>query len=162
MVCSFAGQVRAFDTRTGALLWQRALGSSCESSPLVLDGRVYLGIENGTAYALSLSRGARSGRAGRAARSPAASPSRAGDVVVGDYSGNVFALRASDGRLRWRARVGGQIYATPAVADGRVFVTSSTEKDVTALDARDGSLIWSQRLSSFAYPAAGRRRAGSS
>ena len=153
-VVSFAGQVRAFDARDGRLLWQRALGSSSESSPAVMDGRVVIGTEDGRILGLD----ERSGRTiwvTRPGGKITGGLARAGGLaVVGDYSGNVWAVRIADGRVVWRARVGGEIYAGAAVADGRVFVTSSTEKTVSALDARDGSLIWRQELRNFAYPAA--------
>ena len=35
-----------------------------------------------------------------------------------------------------------------------IFVTSSTEKTLSALAARDGSLLWRQELEDWAYPAA--------
>lgn len=152
-VVSFAGQVRAFDARDGRLLWQRALGSSSESSPAVMDGRVMIATEDGRILALA----ERTGRTiwvTRPGGKITGGLARAGGLaVVGDYSGNVWAVRIADGAVAWRARVGGQIYAGAAVADGRVFVTSSTEKTVSALDVRDGTLIWRQELGNFGYPA---------
>ena len=42
---------------TGALLWSRTVGGVVSSSPLVAEGRVYVGSRNGTFYALSAATG---------------------------------------------------------------------------------------------------------
>ena len=54
----------------------------------------------------------------------------------------------------WRTRVGGQLYSTPSVANGRIFVTSSTDKSLVALSASSGHQLWKQRLDGWAYPGA--------
>ena len=50
-------------------------------------------------------------------------------VYVGDTSGRVMALAASDGSVRWSARLGGegtpQVLAPPTVGGGRLYVPSS-------------------------------------
>ena len=49
---SDAGNVHALDAENGALLWSSAIDSAVQSSPVVIDGRVYVSSENGYVYAL--------------------------------------------------------------------------------------------------------------
>jgi alcohol dehydrogenase (cytochrome c) len=69
-----------------------------------------------------------------------------GAVYVQDMESNVFALRASDGKVLWRRLFNA---GTPgpnglAVSDGAVF--GSTDERVFSLDVHDGRLRWSRRL----------------
>ncbi len=76
----------AFDLKTGAQVWTRTLGTLQKGSPVLADGKLYIGTENGKFYILR--------------------PSATGvDVLDEDV-------------------VGDPILASPAVADGRVYVTS--------------------------------------
>jgi outer membrane protein assembly factor BamB len=68
-------------------------------------------------------------------------PSVAGDTV---YVGgtNLFALRASDGHLRWSQMVGVGV-STPAIAHNKVFVNSlDPQFGLWAFDANTGALLW--------------------
>jgi len=44
--------VGAFDLKTGALLWQKTLGTLQKGSPVLADGKLYVGTENGKFYIL--------------------------------------------------------------------------------------------------------------
>ena len=46
------GYVYALDAENGALLWSSAIDSAVQSSPVVIDGHVYVSSENGYVYAL--------------------------------------------------------------------------------------------------------------
>ncbi len=153
-LASLAGQLRAFRADNGRLLWQRALGSSSETPPLIVGGLVIVGTWDGHVFAFN----ARTGRAAWRVRlhgKVTAGVARAGSsLVVGDYSGWFYALGIRSGRVLWRSRVGGQLYSTPSVANGRIFVTSSTDKALVALSASSGRQLWKQRLDGWAYPGA--------
>uniref|UniRef100_UPI00066A4962 outer membrane protein assembly factor BamB family protein n=1 Tax=Streptomyces sp. SBT349 TaxID=1580539 RepID=UPI00066A4962 len=67
-----------------------------------------------------------------------------GDTVyVGGADRLVYALNAADGERKWA--VGDREGTIPAVADGRVYVADREEHfpTVLALDAEDGSEVWS-------------------
>jgi outer membrane protein assembly factor BamB len=69
-----------------------------------------------------------------------------GVVYAQDMESNVFALRASDGKVLWQTFFHA---GTPgpnglAIADGAVF--GSTDERVFSLDARGGRLLWSRRI----------------
>jgi hypothetical protein len=54
-------------------------------------------------------------------------PAVAGGVVyVGSHTGNLYALDAATGALKWQAALGGEIASSPAVADG--WFTSATTR----------------------------------
>jgi polyvinyl alcohol dehydrogenase (cytochrome) len=78
-----------------------------------------------------------------------------GRVFVGDWSGRFYALDLESGELEWsyQAEVHPQVYAgqivsSAAVADmgDRAVVYFGTGKTLHALDAEDGSEIWSREL----------------
>jgi outer membrane protein assembly factor BamB len=151
----YRGSLDAFDTRTGALRWSRALPAT-ESSPLVAGGLVWVGDWSGTVSAFD----ARSGRLrwrtkldGAVKSSPALGGGR---LFVGTYGGHLYALDPWTGKELWRASVQrrllhpGRIYSTPAVAHGRVYV-GSTDGKVYAFGVRSGTLRWSHSTGGYVY-----------
>ncbi|MGP3966569.1 protein kinase domain-containing protein [Streptomyces sp. 6N223] len=74
----------------------------------------------------------------------------AGDTVyVGGVDRLVYALNAADGERKWTAGAREGVGTIPAIADGRVYVANRDEffPSVLALDAKDGSEVWSFRPS---------------
>jgi len=143
----------ALDARNGRTLWRFRAGV-IEASPLLAGGRVYFGSWDHRVYALD--------RTGRLVWSFATGDRvkggvalAGGTVYAGSYDGYLYALDARGGRLRWKAgggRLGG-LYATPSVAHGRVFV-SSTNGRVYAFSL-SGNELWSVQTGSYVYsPAA--------
>jgi outer membrane protein assembly factor BamB len=70
-----------------------------------------------------------------------------GRALVGSRDTFVYAADTATGTLAWKARTTGGVNATPAVADGRVFVVSEGETTgevrLAALDASTGRSRWS-------------------
>jgi outer membrane protein assembly factor BamB len=157
------GQVVAYDALTGRIRWRATIGPT-ESSPLVEDGRVYVGDWRGDVIALDAATGRRvwSYRTGGRVKGAVAKSGRR--LFVGAYDGRLYALDARTGALLWRAsaqdRFGGRgtFYSTPAVAYGRVFV-GNTDGKVYAFGATTGHLLWSSSTGGFVYssPAVWRR-----
>ncbi|HET9674264.1 MAG TPA: PQQ-binding-like beta-propeller repeat protein [Gaiellaceae bacterium] len=147
----------------GQFRWQTRIAPS-ESSPVVVDGVVYVGDWSGRVYALF----ARTGNVkwvfktkGRIKSGVAVSGNR---VYVGSYDHHLYALNRETGKLVWRAsaqqRLGkrGQFYATPAAAYGRVYV-GGTDGKVYSFGATTGKLRWSHSTGNYVYgsPAVWRR-----
>jgi len=65
-----------------------------------------------------------------------------GTVFAGGQDGNVYALRASDGRRLWTFNTGDRIQSKIAAADGVIYAGNEGGK-VYALRASDGSEFWS-------------------
>lgn len=75
-------------------------------------------------------------------RRPGGGISAVGDTVyVGTEYGEVLALDAGTGGIRWRQRFDGPVTAPPAVVDGRVYAVAR-DASAWALDARDGKVLW--------------------
>jgi outer membrane protein assembly factor BamB len=61
-------------------------------------------------------------------------------------NGTLYALDLSRGRRIWSRRIGAPAAAEPAYADGVIYLT--TIRDVQAVDAGNGNLLWRERTSS--------------
>jgi outer membrane protein assembly factor BamB len=57
--------------------------------------------------------------------------------------GEVLALSAKDGSVRWRHLLFNPLRAAPTIADGHVYVVS-IDNELSALDAGTGELLWHQ------------------
>ena len=158
-------QVYALDERSGALRWKFATHGRVSASPAVAAGRVYVGSFDGSFYALDAAQGtlawkfATEGERRFSARhlhgaEPAAevmpdpfdvflsSPVLAGGAVYfGSGDGNVYALDAASGALRWKFHTGNVVHASPAVAAGTLYV-GSWDSYFYALDAATGKQRW--------------------
>ena len=158
------GEVIAFAAGFGQVRWRTRLGP-VESSPLVANGRVYVGDWRGRVYALD----ERTGRVrwtfagdGRIKGSLTLSGNR---LYVGNYKGYLYALDATTGKQIWRARSQdrfggrGQFYSTPTAAYGRVYI-GSTDGKVYSFGATSGELRWSQGTGDYVYssPAVWRKK----
>ena len=106
--------------------------SGGRSTAALVGDRVYLGDALGM-YALNAVTGAkiwRSQDVGPVTQEILSAPAVAGPtgdrvIFAGDLSGKVFAFSAADGTRLWTYQTGALIYGSPAIADGRVYITSS-------------------------------------
>ena len=161
------GEVVALSTYDGAVMWRRMIGKPIRSAPTVAEGRVFIiTIENET-HALDASTGfslwKHSGIAENATLMGASSPAVHGDTVVVAYSsGEVFGLRAQNGRVVWSEvlAVPTQIGALPAIADirglpviegGRVFSVSHSGRMASVVE-RTGDRAWEADLGGVNTP----------
>lgn len=71
-------------------------------------------------------------------------PAVVGDTVfAGDTLGNVFALRARDGTVRWRTHLDGAAFtASATVLRGRVVIGDQANGFIYGLDADSGAIRW--------------------
>lgn len=157
---SRGGRVVAIDTDGFKFAWKRDLASRTETSPVVVDGIVYVGSENGTVYALRARDGSVkwSKRFGGAVKGGLAY--YRGALFFGDYAGEVHSVRARDGKVRWTTGSGGtlglgdgQFYATASVAFGRVYI-GNTNGSMYSFAASDGKLAWRKGTGAYVYSSA--------
>ena len=143
------GEVMAFDARDGAVRWRRAIGPT-ESSPLVVEGTVYVGDWDGRVWALDAATGRTRWKAqlhGAIKGSLARSGER---LFIGTYGGDVVALSARSGRVLWQSGGHGSIYSSPAVGYGRVYI-GSLDGGVYAFGAATGDLLWAHATGGYIY-----------
>jgi outer membrane protein assembly factor BamB len=152
------GVVVAYAVGFGRVRWRHRIGPS-ETSPLVADGRVYVGDWHGDVWALAAGDGHilwRTRVGGKLKGGVALSGNR---LYVGSYDGHLSCLDARTGRKIWRsaAQPGlaglGSFYATPALAYGRVYV-GSTDGKMYSFGATSGKLRWSHSTGGYVYSSA--------
>ena len=149
----------------GSLAWKYRTGQGVNSSPAVDYGLVYCNSLDGNFYALNAGTGELKWKfaTGGEHRFTApgihgiqpvtetmpdpfdvflSSPVLAGGLVYfGSGDGNVYALDAQTGALRWKFATGDVVHATPALADGAVYI-GSWDRNLYALEAVTGNLLW--------------------
>jgi outer membrane protein assembly factor BamB len=83
-----------------------------------------------------------------------------GIVYIGDYSGEMSAIRASDGSIKWQSGSqgsgfgrSGRFYAAATVAFGRVYA-GNVDGRMYSFDQQTGDLVWSHSTGNYVYAAA--------
>ena len=164
-VGSTGGMMYALDRGNGTEKWKFNAKARIASSPAIAGGLVYFGAFDGNFYALDETAGDlkwkfktagehRFSAAHLHGSQPAtetmpdpfdcylSSPVVANGVVYfGSGDGNVYALDAAGGALKWKFKTGDVVHASPAVADGVMFI-GSWDSYFYALDAGSGALKW--------------------
>jgi outer membrane protein assembly factor BamB len=119
------------------------------SDPVLLNGQLYIGNDDGGVYSLNETTGARLWRfetGGPVYAGPTLSA--AGDVLfIGTVNGSEFALRATDGHELWRYSTGSPIGSTATLAqDGRFLYFGAYDASLYAVVASTGALVWRTQL----------------
>jgi polyvinyl alcohol dehydrogenase (cytochrome) len=139
---------------------------SADAQPSIAGGRVFVGTQSGTVYALSAATGCVhwTFRADAAVRA-AVTIAKVGSMYaafIGDRAGTVYAVDATTGSLIWKAHLDdhpfARVTASPTFHDGRLYVglasgeeTAGSTADyecctfrgsLVALDAATGKRIW--------------------
>ena len=163
-VGSTDGNLYAIDLASGAQKWKFPTEVRITSSPAVDQGLVYFGSFNGNFYAVTAADGKLKWKFHTAERrftaqhihgiEPAgesmpdpfdfylSSPAVwNGAVYFGSGDGNVYALDAATGALKWKFQTGDVVHASPAISDGVLFV-GSWDSYFYALDATTGNEKW--------------------
>jgi outer membrane protein assembly factor BamB len=148
------GSVLAINARTGKRAWKfdgRRCAASAPAVSKVRHGTVYVTLLNrgdcakgkvtdGEVVALAHNWGQLRWR--KRIGPSESSPLVVGNsVYVGDWRGDVYALNAQTGKVRWRFHTGGRVKGGLSYLTGRVFV-GSYDHHVYALSARSGRLLW--------------------
>ncbi len=159
------GNVYAVNAADGRQLWKRRTGGPVSATPAVAGAILYVGSYDGKFYALDARTGnprwkfatggerrfeARGLHGMQPKNQTIADPFDiflsspvlgGGSVYFGSGDGNVYALDAQTGDLKWKFQTGDVVHASPAYADGIVFV-GSWDSYFYALDARTGTEKW--------------------
>jgi eukaryotic-like serine/threonine-protein kinase len=159
------GKLYAIDQQTGSQKWNFSTAARVASSPAVANGLVYFSSYDGNFYAVDAvteklrwkfrNAGERRYAAthlhgslptGETMPDPfdvyLSSPSVwSGAVYFGSGDGNIYALDAISGSLKWKFQTGDVVHASPAIVDGKLYV-GSWDGYFYALDAATGKLVW--------------------
>ncbi|MFW0860144.1 MAG: PQQ-binding-like beta-propeller repeat protein [Dehalococcoidia bacterium] len=116
-------------------------------TPLVSEGRIFIGAFNGKVYALDALTGEM--RWGFTTGGPiVGSPAIAGNaLIVGSSDGKLYALNVRDGTLLWDKPFasGGKIWSDPVISRNLVFFGNLARR-LYAVDIRTGLLEWSKEF----------------
>jgi outer membrane protein assembly factor BamB len=153
-------QVVALDAkRKGKILWRHELPGRSESSPLVRAHRVIFGSESGDIFALDEKTGKQDWVVHTDGEVKGGLAYDDGLVFAGNYGGQLTAIDASTGHIKWQSETqgggflrGGGIYTTPSVAYGRVYV-GGLDGRIYSFVEKDGSLAWSHSTGAEVYSA---------
>jgi polyvinyl alcohol dehydrogenase (cytochrome) len=140
---------------------------SADAQPSIAGGRVFVGTQSGTVYALSAATGCvhwvfRAESAVRAAITIARLDPARYVAFVGDRAANVYALDAATGAMIWRSHVDdhpfARVTASPTFHNGRLYVGVASGEEtagavaeyecctfrgsLVVLDAATGSRVW--------------------
>lgn len=141
---------------------------SVMGAPVVVAGRVFLGVDTGTVYSLDAATGCvywsfQADAGVRSAITVERAPQATRHIAYfGDLKANAYAVDAATGQLVWRVHVddhaSARITAAPKVFEGRMYVPVASEEEgagvnpnyacctfrgsVAALDAATGRQIW--------------------
>lgn len=154
---------------TGKIAWKFKTAGAVNSSPIVFGQRIYFGSMDGYYYALDAQTGKliwkyktggehKIGRNGLWGMQPymfymedpfdffISSPIAQDDgvsktIYFGSSDGNLYALDADNGNLRWKYLTGAAIRTTPLLYEGNIYI-GSWNQYVYAIDAQSGNLHW--------------------
>lgn len=135
-----AHAVIGLDTESGERLWRTPIADNAFTDPVVVDGVVVFGADDGRIYAVEAASGDIRWRVetGYGVRG---SPVRRGDTLfVGSRDDRLYAL-GTDGSERWTVKFGNDVDAGPAVDSGRVYA-GSADYTVAARAAATGDAVW--------------------
>jgi eukaryotic-like serine/threonine-protein kinase len=164
-VGSTGGVLYAIDRSAGTARWKYEAKARIASSPAIAGGLVYFSAFDGNFYAVDEAAGqlkwkfktdgehrfsATHLHGSQPATETMPDPWDCylsspvvwnGAVYFGSGDGNVYALDAASGALKWKYKTGDVVHASPAIADGVVFI-GSWDSYFYALDAASGALKW--------------------
>ena len=121
METSPASTAPGANARGGLPIWTFTTGGWVLTAPVVVDGMVYVGSDDGKLYALTADSGERlwSFATGDVVRSV---PSVVdGTVYFGSNDNHLYALHAATGEELWRYDTGGWVQYSPVVGNGKVY-----------------------------------------
>jgi len=157
VVALVSGEVRALRATDGEVIWNRDLKSPAHAAPALAADRVYVPTTDGRIVALRVESGEPvwETRLGGAPNEILALEER---LYVGSQDNWFYCMMASDGRVDWRWRTGGDVIGKP-VADERYVYFVALDNVLRAMNLVTGGQQWMRPLP--IRPAWGAVKAGS-
>ena len=141
-----AGKVVAFDAETGDTVWEHEAKDAVFTAIAIQNGSVTFGSRDGSVYCLRATDGKRNWQTGLGApvvSSPAVTPDT---VYAATKNGSIYALSTDDGEVKWEFNTRTvtrniELYSSPAVANGFVYIGSSDRYIFCLGDANTNKII---------------------
>lgn len=139
---TYAYALSCLDEETGDIIWTNyTLGFCSRGTPVVSDGKVYIGDSNGYIYAMDESDGSiiwSDLTLGQIVQGPSIVD---GLIVTANIAGEVVAYNDTGSRV-WSRNLSAEIRSAPSGGGGLVYV-ADYDGTVWALDSLDGAIEWS-------------------
>ncbi len=161
------GEIVALDARSGGRIWSKKVETPFHTSPTVRDGRVYTMNRDNRAWALDAATGAELWThevfAETASILASVSPAASSELVLVPYTnGDIYALRANNGRPVWfdtLTRTGqadslsaiNDIAGRPVLDGNLAFVVSHAGR-LVGIDIFSGERIWTRDIAGVQTP----------
>jgi len=146
--------------------WTFKTGGPVRSSPVVVDGTVYVGSYDGHFYALDAADGTLKWQFKTGGKIAGSAAIAHGKVFFAGEDGVLYALSVSEGQLIWKAKLtrrGGGTAGSPAVMYGTVFIGAGSRGGsevllmsagpILGFDEQTGKPVWSARSGPQGYAA---------
>jgi outer membrane protein assembly factor BamB len=147
------GFLIAMNARTGRPKW-RFNAQPIESSPLLRNGKLYVGSWDGNVYAIAAKNGKQVWAHQTGDRVNNSAAYLKGRIYIANDSGTLYALNAGTGQQAWSASDATEFfYAAPVAAYGRIYI-GSTDGTMYAYGAKTGNLLWAKPLGTYIYGSA--------
>ena len=111
------------------------------TTPVVSDGRLYIGADAGRFYAFEMPRGKKIWEFKTEGPVQAKATLFDDTVFFADTKANVYALDSMTGAERWRAKLDTEVLTEPLVSGNRVIITDMSGR-LYALDRATGNRLW--------------------
>lgn len=135
------------------LVWSFAAGGAVTSSPVVAEGRVHFGSDDGKLYALDFETGALLWAFETQDIIEAPPLVLEGTVFVGSSDYFLYALDAATGELRWKTETDDRVLGSAnwfAGEDGRArIVVGSYDTNLYCFDAASGERVWTYKTDNY-------------
>jgi len=137
-----------------ALLWTFAAAGAVTSSPVVAEGRVFFGSDDGKVYAVGLRDGLELWSFATQDIVEAPPLVLNGSVYVGSSDACFYALDAASGELRWKTGTGDRIlgganWFEAADGGGARIVVGSYDTRLYCFDAASGATLWTYATDNY-------------
>lgn len=137
------------------LLWSaQGVGNDIISSPVIIDGKVYIGSSNNNIYCLDEHTGQVIWRFQSGSRVYSTPAVVDGKVYVGSHDSFIYCIPAADpngdgviqnNELHWRYDTAGYVESSPTVVNGMVYC-GSNDRHLYCINAVTGNLVWRKHV----------------
>lgn len=144
IVGSRQGFVLALDPKNGDVRWEYRSEELITTPPIALADQIFVATDKAHLLALSADSGQEQYSVDLD-ETVVSSPAIEGLLYVGDVSGQLYGIEPSDGTIRWKTKLAGSIWSSPAVAAGLVFV-GHKGGEIVAVDGASGEIVWRHQV----------------
>lgn len=136
---SWNGNVSAINIKLNNLLWEKNIGFSSSSSPIIVGDTIYVGSSDGL-FALNKVTGEIlwNNEIETVSSKPAFFD---GVVYCSSNDGNIYAFNSENGLLKWTFKTNDEIYSSPVICNNILYI-GSNDGYLYAINTKDEGLIW--------------------